>query len=49
MKPMWTSLAVRWLRLLLPVQGTRVRFLVQEDPHVAEHLSLFATTTEPVL
>ena len=28
----WTSLAVQWLRIRLPMQGTRVRALVREDP-----------------
>ena len=28
----WTSLVAQWLRIRLPVQGTRVRALVQEDP-----------------
>ena len=27
-----TSLAVQWLRIRLPMQGTRIRALVQEDP-----------------
>ena len=27
-----TSLVVQWLRICLPMQGTRVRSLVQEDP-----------------
>ena len=27
-----TSLVVQWLRILLPMQGTRVRVLVWEDP-----------------
>ena len=27
-----TSLVVQWLRIRLPVQGTRVRALVREDP-----------------
>ena len=27
-----TSLVVQWLRIRLPMQGTRVRALVQEDP-----------------
>ena len=27
-----TSLVVQWLRIRLPVQGTRVRSLVREDP-----------------
>ena len=27
-----TSLVVQWLRIHLPVQGTRVQFLVWEDP-----------------
>ena len=29
---MWTSLVVQWLRIRLPMQGTQVRALVQEDP-----------------
>ena len=28
----WTSLVAQWLRIRLPMQGTRVRALVQEDP-----------------
>ena len=28
----WTSLVAQWLRIHLPMQGTRVRSLVQEDP-----------------
>ena len=28
----WTSLVAQWLRVCLPVQGTRVRALVWEDP-----------------
>ena len=32
-KCIWgTSLVVQWLRIRLPIQGTRVRALVQEDP-----------------
>ena len=27
-----TSLVVQWLRICLPMQGTRVQALVQEDP-----------------
>ena len=27
-----TSLAVQWLRIYLPVQGTQVQSLVREDP-----------------
>ena len=27
-----TSLVARWIRIQLPVQGTRVQFLVQKDP-----------------
>ena len=27
-----TSLVVQWLRIHLPMQGTRVQSLVQEDP-----------------
>ena len=29
---LWASLVVQWLRICLPVQGTRVRALVWEDP-----------------
>ena len=29
---MGASLAVQWLRIRLPTQGTRVRALSQEDP-----------------
>ena len=29
---MWASLVAWWLRIHLPVQGTRVQSLVQEDP-----------------
>ncbi|KAJ8789989.1 hypothetical protein J1605_004741 [Eschrichtius robustus] len=28
----WTSLVAQWLRICLPMQGTRVRALVWEDP-----------------
>ena len=28
----WASLVVQWLRISLPMQGTRVRALVWEDP-----------------
>ena len=30
--PTWASLVVQWLRVCLPMQGTRVRALVWEDP-----------------
>ena len=30
--PPWASLVAQWLRIRLPMQGTRVRALVQEDP-----------------
>ncbi|XP_067586824.1 protein lin-52 homolog isoform X2 [Pseudorca crassidens] len=42
----WTSLVAQWLRIRLPMQGTRVRALV---PHAAEQLNPCATTTEPAL
>ena len=29
---LWTSLVTQWLRILLPMLGTQVRALVQEDP-----------------
>ena len=49
-----TSLVAQWLRICLPVQGTRVRALVWEDPTCRgatkpmhhELLSLRDTTTE---
>ena len=28
----WASLVVQWMRICLPMQGTRVRALVWEDP-----------------
>ena len=31
-KQSWASLVAQWLRVCLPVQGTRVRALVWEDP-----------------
>ena len=31
-KHSWASLVVQWLRIHLPMQGTQVRALVQEDP-----------------
>ena len=30
--PVWTSLVAQWLRIRLPMQGTRVRSLGREDP-----------------
>ena len=29
---MWTSGVVHWIRIHLPVQGTQVRSVIQEDP-----------------
>ena len=43
------SLVAQWLRIRLPMQGTRVRALAREDPTCCEQLSLCATTTEPAL
>ena len=46
------SLVAQWLRIRLPMQGTRGRALVREDPtcrgatHAPQLLSLRATTTE---
>ena len=37
----WTSLMVQWLRIRLPMQGTQVRSLVQED-------STYRRATKPV-
>ena len=31
-KNRWASLVAQWLRICLPMQGTRVRALVWEDP-----------------
>ena len=45
----WASLVARWLRIRLPMQGTRVRALGSKIPHAAEQLSPCATTTEPAL
>ena len=28
----WASLAVQWLKICLPMQGTLVRALIREDP-----------------
>ena len=36
----------QWLRIRLPIQGTRVRALVQEDPTCLVGLSPHATITE---
>ena len=36
-----TSLVAQWLRIRLPMQGTRVRSLVREDP-------MFHGATKPV-
>ena len=41
-----TSLVEQWLRVRLPMQGTRVRSLIREDPRASEQLSPRATTTE---
>ena len=32
LKRLGTSLVAQWLRIRLPMQGTRVRALVREDP-----------------
>ena len=43
------SLVAQWLRIRLPMQGTRVQALVQKIPHAMEQLGPCATTTEPAL
>ena len=51
------SLVAQWLRIRLPVQGTRVRFLVREDPTcraatkllLPQLLSLCSRAREPQL
>ena len=35
-----------WLRVRLPMQGTRVRFLVRKIPHAVERLGPCTTTAE---
>ena len=40
------SLVAQWLRIRLPMQGTRVRALFREDPTCREQLIPCATTTE---
>ena len=47
-----TSLVAQWLRICLPMQGTRVRSLVREDPTccgATKLLSLLSRTREPQL
>ena len=44
-----TSLVAQWLRIHLPMQGTRVWALVQKIPHAAEQLSLHSRAREPQL
>ena len=48
-KEMRTSLVVQWLRVCLPMQGTRFKPWSGKIPHAAEQLKPCATTTEPVL
>ena len=48
-----TSLVAQWLRLRLPMQGTQVRSLVQEDPTCCGatkpvHHNYWACTLEPM-
>ena len=42
-------MVAQWLRIHLPMQGTRVLALVWKIPHAVEQLSPCATTTEPEL
>ena len=44
---LWASLVTQWLRICLPMQGTRVRALVWKIPHAAEQMGPWATATEP--
>ena len=37
------------VKLRLPVQGTHIQSLVQEDPHAVGQLSPCTTSTQPVL
>ena len=43
----WTSLVAQWLRIRLPMQGTRVRSLVWEDPTCHGATKPVRHTTEP--
>ena len=43
----WASLAAQWLRICLPLRGTRVRALVWEDPTCREATRPVSHTTEP--
>ena len=43
------SLMGPWSRVCLPMQETRVQYLVQKIPHVLEQLSPCTTPTEPML
>ena len=43
------SLVAQWLRIRLPMQGTRVRALVREDPTCRGATKPMATTAEPAL
>ena len=47
-KQMRAFLVVRWSRILLPMQRTRVQSLLWKDPTPWGELSPCATTTEPV-
>ena len=44
-----TSLVAQWLRVYLPMKGTRVQTWSGKIPHAVEQLSPCATTTEPAL
>ena len=44
-----TSLVAQWLRICLPMQGTRVPALVQEDPTCHGATKSCTTATEPEL
>ena len=43
-----TSLVAQWLRIRLPMQGTRFEPWSGKVPHATEQLSPCATTTKPV-
>ena len=44
-----TSLVAQWLRIRLPMQGTRVQACPRKIPHAAEQLIPCARTTKPML
>ena len=46
---MGTSMVAQWLRIRLPMQGTRIQALVQEDPTCHGATKPMQLTTKPAL